>query len=29
LVAVKLHGYFAGLLDGAVNINDDRPDFRR
>jgi Second Messenger Oligonucleotide or Dinucleotide Synthetase domain len=21
---VKLHGYFAGLLDGAVNINDDR-----
>jgi Second Messenger Oligonucleotide or Dinucleotide Synthetase domain len=24
LLAVKLHGYFAGLLDGAVNINDDR-----
>jgi hypothetical protein len=24
LVAVKLHDYFAGLLDGTVNINDDR-----
>lgn len=24
LVAVKLYDYFAGLLDGAVNINDDR-----
>jgi hypothetical protein len=24
LAVVKLHGYFAGLLDSAVNINDDR-----
>ena len=21
---MKLHDYFAGLLDGTVNINDDR-----
>jgi Second Messenger Oligonucleotide or Dinucleotide Synthetase domain len=24
LAAVKLHDYFAGLLDGTVNVNDDR-----